>query len=114
MIKEFKTTAFVEDVAIEWEEVGPGTKRKIMAYDERMMLVKVAFEKNAVGTLHHHYHTQISYVSKGLFEVEIDGMKKLLKAGDIFYVAPNLVHGVICKEAGELVDLFSPYREDFV
>lgn len=114
MNKKFLTIPFVEDATVKWEEVGPGTKRKIMAYDERMMILKVAFEKDAVGTLHHHYHTQISYVSKGLFEVEIDGMKQLLKAGDIFYVAPNLVHGVICKEAGELVDLFSPYREDFV
>ena len=110
----FAIDAFVEDSSIEWELLGDGVKRKIMSYDERLMLVKVAFEKDAIGTLHHHPHTQISYVSKGAFEVEIDGEKKLLKAGDVFYAAPGLLHGVVCLEEGELVDMFSPYREDFV
>ena len=110
----FAIDAFVEDHAIDWELLGGGVKRKIMSFDERLMLVKVAFEKNAIGTLHNHPHTQISYVSKGSFEVEIDGEKKVLKAGDVFYAAPGLMHGVVCLEEGELVDVFSPYREDFV
>ena len=110
----FAIDAFVEDNSVEWEILGNGVKRKIMSFDERLMLVKVAFEKSAIGTLHHHPHTQISYVSKGKFEVEIDGEKKVLQAGDVFYAAPGLIHGVVCLEEGELVDMFSPYREDFV
>jgi len=104
---------FVENDAIGWDDLGLGVKRKIMTYDDRAMLVKVAFEEGAVGTLHHHYHTQISYVSKGLFLVEIDNKKQLLKEGDVFHVAPDLVHGVVCMEEGELIDIFSPMREDF-
>ena len=34
---------------VEWEEVAPGMKRKIMAHDERLMLVKVEFEKKWSG-----------------------------------------------------------------
>lgn len=114
MANNFDSTAFVEDSKTEWENVAPGTKRKVMAYNANVMQVKVAFEKGAIGSLHQHYHTQISYVSKGMFEVEINGKKKILQTGDVFYVAPNLVHGVVCLEAGELVDVFSPYREDFI
>ena len=110
----FAIDAFVQDQTIDWEMLGDGVKRKIMSFDKRLMLVKVAFEKNAIGSLHHHPHTQISYVSKGSFEVEIDGEKKVLKTGDVFYAAPGLLHGVVCLEEGELVDVFSPYREDFV
>lgn len=106
--------AFVEDNSMEWEVVAPGMRRKIMAYDDSMMLVKVDFEKGAVGTLHHHYHTQISYVVKGKFEVQIDGKKQLLQAGDVFMVEPNLVHGAVCMEDGMLIDMFSPKREDFL
>jgi len=40
-------------------------------------------------------------------------VKKVLKAGDVFYVAPNLIHGAVCLEAGVLIDVFSPMREDF-
>lgn len=110
----FEIKAFINDSSMDWETVAPGMKRKVMCYDERMMLVKVAFEKGAVGMLHHHYHTQISYVGTGIFEVEIAGKKEVLKTGDVFYTAPNLWHGVVCLEAGELIDMFSPYREDFV
>lgn len=106
--------AFIEDSSIEWKTVDQGVRRKIMSYDNDIMLVKVAFERGAVGSLHHHRHVQISYVSRGSFEVEIDGIKQILKAGDIFHVSPNLVHGVVCLEEGELIDVFNPYREDFV
>jgi quercetin dioxygenase-like cupin family protein len=53
-------------------------------------------------------------VESGVFEVEIDGEKRELSAGDAFYIPPHLLHGAICKEAGVLIDVFSPMREDFV
>lgn len=43
---------FVHDQSLEWEVVGEGLKRKIMSYDNHVMMVKVAFEKGAIGTLH--------------------------------------------------------------
>jgi quercetin dioxygenase-like cupin family protein len=105
---------FIENGDLDWEEVGSGIRRKIMAYDEKLMLVKVAFEKGGIGTLHHHYHSQITHVESGVFEVEIAGEKKILKAGDAFYIPTNVVHGAVCLEAGILIDVFSPMREDFI
>ncbi len=108
------TTVFIENDDVAWETVAEGLRRKIMSYNERVMMVKVDFEKGAIGTLHHHFHTQISHVEKGVFEVEINGEKKVLKAGDAFYVPPNAIHGAVCLEAGVLIDIFSPMREDFI
>ena len=105
---------FIENDEIEWEVVSIGVKRKIMAYDNRLMMVKVDFEKGAIGTLHNHYHTQITHIEKGVFEVEIDGNKKVLNANDAFLVPTDIVHGVVCLEAGVLIDIFSPMREEFV
>ena len=105
---------FIENNEIAWEQMDTGIKRKVMAWDDKLMLVKVAFEKGGVGTLHQHYHTQISHVESGVFEVEIAGEKKVLKAGDAFYIPPNAIHGAVCLEAGVLIDVFSPMREDFV
>lgn len=107
-------SAFTEDEAIPWQTVGEGVQRKIMTYDKDIMLVKVRFETGAVGSVHQHYHAQVSFVASGCFEAEVDGTKKLLRAGDVFYAAPNKWHGVVCKEAGMLVDVFSPHREDFI
>ncbi len=105
---------FIENGSIPTEQVDPGVSRKIMAYDDKLMLVKVNFEKGGIGTLHHHTHSQISHVESGVFEVEIDGQKKVLNSGDAFYIPPNVVHGAVCLEAGVLIDVFSPMREDFI
>lgn len=104
----------IHDSTVEWTDLGAGIKRKIMAYNETMMLVKVAFEPGAIGTLHQHPHTQASYVSKGIFDITIDGKTQRLHAGDVYLVPAGLIHGAICIELGELVDVFTPMREDFV
>ena len=67
---------FIENREISWEAVGEGVRRKIMSYDDKLMLVKVEFQKGGVGNLHQHYHSQITHVESGIFEVEIDGHKK--------------------------------------
>jgi len=105
---------FIENRDIPWETVDNGVKRKIMAWDDKLMVVKVQFEKGGVGTLHQHYHSQITHVESGIFEVEIAGEKKVLSGGDAFYIPPNVLHGAVCLEAGVLIDVFSPMREDFV
>lgn len=98
----------------QWEVVAPGLTRRILGFDEALMLVCARFEQGAIGTLHHHPHRQVTYVASGRFEVEIDGVKQTLGAGDSFFVAPELVHGALALEAGTLVDVFAPAREDFL
>ncbi|MFT3981351.1 MAG: cupin domain-containing protein [Ferruginibacter sp.] len=105
---------FIENNDIPWEQLDPKVKRKIMSYDDRLMLVKVSFETGGVGTVHQHPHTQITHVESGVFEIEISGEKKVLKAGDAFYIPPMAWHGAVCLEAGVLIDVFSPMREDFI
>jgi len=111
--EEFRNL-FIENDELLWEQVDKGVKRKIMAYNDKLMIVKVEFETGGIGSLHKHYHSQITHIESGIFEVNIDGEKKVLKAGDAFYIPPNILHGVICKDAGVLIDAFSPMREDFV
>lgn len=112
--KDLTNKTLIADKDIDWEDLGAGVKRKIMAYDENLMLVKVDFEKDAIGSVHNHPHLQLSYVAKGSFEVSIGDEKKILNEGDVFF-APTLVyHGVRCLEAGRLIDVFNPHREDFL
>ncbi len=109
-----KGKEFISDSEIDWEELGGGLKRKIMSYDDNLMMVKVAFEKGGIGTLHSHFHTQMSYVDSGAFEITIGDKTGVLKKGDAYYIPPNIVHGALCLEAGVLVDIFTPLREDFI
>ena len=106
--------AFINSENMEWETVDKGVERKILGYDDQVMMVCVRFEKGAIGSLHHHVHRQISYIESGRFEVSIDGKKSVLEKGDCFFVAPDLVHGVVALEKGTLVDVFTPARMDFL
>ena len=105
---------FQHDAALAWEATEPGVKRKIMAYGEDLMVVRVVFEAGAVGKAHQHPHRQASYVESGVFDVTIDGKTQRLTTGDTFFVPGNLVHGVTAVEAGQLVDSFTPMREEFL
>jgi quercetin dioxygenase-like cupin family protein len=105
---------FVFDDKIEWEDLGGGIKRKIMAYDANLMMTKVAFEKGGIGALHHHFHTQMAYIESGIFEIEVAGEKKILQKGDVYYIPSDVIHGAVCMEDGVLIDIFTPMRQDFV
>ena len=96
-----------------WVNAAPGIQRQLFGYDDQIMMVKVKFEKDAIGSLHEHFHSQVSYVESGMFELTIGDNKKILKTGDGYYVPPHVIHGCKCLEEGILIDVFSPSREDF-
>jgi quercetin dioxygenase-like cupin family protein len=96
------------------EKLGGGITRQILGYGPEIMVVRVWFDKGAVGEVHAHRHSQSTYVESGSFEVFIDGEKRVLGAGDGFYIAPHVDHGAVCIEPGVLIDTFSPAREDFL
>lgn len=94
--------------------VGEGVTRQLLGYGDSLMVARVTFDEGAVGYVHAHPHTQVSYVESGEFDVHIDGVDQRLGPGDSFFVQPNLDHGAVCRKAGVLLDVFSPVREDFL
>jgi len=105
---------FVKNSAIEKTELGGGVSRKILSYNDEMMSVEVSFEKGAVGAMHTHPHVQISYVLQGRFEATIGGETRIIEKGDTYITEPDVPHGVVCLEAGALLDIFTPKRADFL
>jgi len=97
-----------------WEDLGNGVRRQILGYNSQVMMVIVKFDKEAIGSLNQHFHSQITYVAEGVFEVTNNNETKILKKGDGFFAQPNIIHGVVCLEEGILIDSFAPYREDFI
>ena len=109
-----KGEPFAADAEIAWTASAPGVRRKVLCHDDGVMLVRFAFEAGAVGAEHSHPHKQVSVIESGVFDVTIAGKTKRLNAGDSYLVAPNLLHGAVAVEAGVIVDVFSPHREDFL
>ncbi len=109
-----KSEKYILTEEMEWEELGGGVSRKMLGWDNQIMMVQVKFEKGAEGSPHQHFHTQTTYCVSGKFEFVIDGVKQIVSGGDGVYIEPNLLHSAVCLEAGMLIDTFSPVREDFL
>ncbi|WP_136440955.1 cupin domain-containing protein [Pacificoceanicola onchidii] len=95
-------------------EAGGGLTRRVGAYNDNLMCVEVQFETGTVAALHSHPHEQITYVISGRFEFQVGEETYTVAAGDSLYKQPNIVHGATCLEAGTLLDMFTPHREDFL
>ncbi|MFY0618378.1 cupin domain-containing protein [Shimia sp.] len=94
--------------------VQSGLARKVAAYSDNVMCVEVHFEAGTVAALHSHPHEQITYVISGKFEFKVGEETYVVSAGDSLYKQPDILHGATCLEAGTLLDIFTPHREDFV
>ncbi len=109
-----KSKAFFLDSVEPKKYVEKGIQRQMLGFNDEMMMVKAIFEEGSIGYVHKHIHSQSTYVDSGEFEVTIGDEVQRVCAGDSFFIEPNVPHGAVCKKAGVLVDVFSPYREDFL
>ncbi len=96
------------------EDLGNGVKRRILVHEGQMMAVENTFEKGGVGAMHSHPHEQITYVLSGRFRFTIGDEVHEVTAGDTLHKKPHVMHGCTCLEAGTLIDVFTPQREDFL
>ena len=95
-----RSKTFISGEELPWEPCGPGVRRRIMGYDPHLMVVRVAFDKDAVGATHTHYHSQVTQIESGRYEVTIGGESRVLGPGDGYYVLADEPHGLHCLEPG--------------
>ena len=106
---------FVRNGDKEYQDLGNGCIRKVLAYSDNIMNVELKFEKGAKGAIHAHPHEQIGYVIEGSLVFHEEGKEDVtLHAGDTYIVAPNVPHGIDCLTEVKLLDIFTPMREDFI
>jgi quercetin dioxygenase-like cupin family protein len=105
---------FVSAADVAWDVTGDGVRRQVLGRGTELMVVRVEFEAGAIGALHQHPHRQATYVVAGRFDVTVGDETTQLIAGDCFYAAADVVHGVRALEDGALIDVFTPVREDFL
>lgn len=114
MEKQHQGTPWVPYNEIQAEEAAPGVQRRILAYGKDAMCVENIFETNSIGAMHHHPHTQITYIVSGRFRFKIGEETREVGPGDTLLKENGVVHGCTCLESGVMLDFFSPMREDFV
>ncbi len=94
-------------------EMLPGVTRRAVYLDD-VMLTFFDFEPNAVIPAHDHPHQQITWIISGAMEFDLDGEKRILRAGDGALIPPHVRHGaVILDEPCRALDAWHPIRQDY-
>ena len=95
------------------KSLAPGIDIKAFT-GEKMSMVVFYIAPGAEVPEHTHPHEQIGTVLKGSLELTIGDEKKVVKPGDAWCVPSNVVHRARClEEAVEVLECFSPPREDY-
>ncbi len=77
------------------------------------MLSYLEMDKGAVIPLHDHPHEQGGMLIEGRLEFTLGEETRIVEAGAMFLIPPNVPHSVHALEASIVLDVFSPIREDY-
>ena len=91
-----------------------GLDRVTLTYDKDNMMCYFYIGKGAELAMHTHPQSQIGIVIKGSVDfTKGDGEVLRLRAGDSYYFAPMDPHSLKTHEETELIECFSPSRDDY-
>ena len=94
-------------------ELFPGALSGIVR-GERLMLSFLTLAEDCVIPEHSHPHEQAGLVLKGELRFRIGGEEQISKSGDAFIIPADVVHsGEVAAGPVEILDIFSPPREDY-
>jgi len=97
-----------------WIDICPGIKRRTVTTGVSMYQMLARLDAGSRMPEHHHVQEQIVHVLKGRMRLIVAGVPHELTAGQALYLASNVPHGVETIEETEVLDTFSPPREDLL
>ena len=97
-----------------WIEICPGIKRRTMASGKTMYQMVAHLEAGSKMPEHQHPQEQIVHILSGRMKLIVAGTPHELAAGDSYYLAGNVPHGVETIAETDVLDTFSPPREEYL
>lgn len=91
-----------------------GVNLDSLAVGEKSMVTKMNYVAGNYATEHTHPHEQCGYVISGKYRMTIRDQVYILTSGDSYAVPGNVPHAFEVLEDGEVVDVFTPHREDYL
>lgn len=95
-------------------EVFEGVWLQPLLSGKALMMTRVTARKGAVFPEHRHPHEQTGYVVAGLMELTIEGRSHVLGPGSTYFVQGDQNHSAVALEDFEVIDAFSPPRDDYL
>lgn len=78
------------------------------------MVCKMLYKKTDSVPTHAHPNEQSGYVISGKYRLKFGNNNQTLEAGDSYSIPENVEHSFEILEAGEVVDVFTPIRQDYL
>ena len=91
-----------------------GVNLDSLAVGEKSMVTKMNYIVGNYASEHTHPQEQCGYVISGKYLMTIKENEFILEAGDSYAIPGNMPHSFKVLEAGEVVDVFTPQREDYL
>lgn len=96
------------------KRVFKGVSLDSLAVGEKSIVCKMNYVIGNFATEHKHPHEQSGYVISGKYLMTIDGIEHELNEGDSYAIPGNVPHSFKVIEGGEVIDVFTPIREDYL
>lgn len=96
------------------KKVFKGVSLDSLAVGEKSQVAKMNYVIGNYASPHQHPHEQSGYVISGKYELTIGDEKYELNAGDTYSIPGNAIHSFLVIEGGEVIDVFTPPREDYL
>ena len=97
-----------------WIDICPGIKRQTITSGRTMYQMLAKLEAGSRMPEHRHPQEQIVHILEGKIRLIVDGTPHELSAGDSYYLASNLPHGVETIDESRVLDTFSPPRDEYL
>lgn len=86
----------------------------VLSIGKDTMVTKMLYKSTDFVPFHKHPNEQSGYVISGNYKLKFEGNEFLLSEGDTYSIPANIKHSLEIIEAGEVVDVFSPIRQDYL
>jgi quercetin dioxygenase-like cupin family protein len=97
-----------------FEELTPAIRRQAI-HGETMTVARIRLRKGAAVERHEHVHEQVANVLRGRLKFVLgDGEEHVVAAGESIVLAPNVPHAAEALEDCDVLDVFSPIRDDWI
>ncbi len=86
----------------------------VLSVGKDTMVTKMLYKSTDNVPFHKHPNEQSGYVISGKYKLKFGGEEFLLSVGDAYSIPANIEHSIEIIEAGQVVDVFSPIRQDYL
>ncbi len=91
-----------------------GVNFDVLATGEKSMVTKMNYNTGDKVSLHSHPNEQSGFVISGQYKINYGSVQEFLTIGDSYSIPENVEHSWEVIDGGEVIDVFTPPRQDYL